>query len=223
MDRVETNPEEAKQSIEQNAAAIKAAEAVAEAPPVEAKPTGEAPKDLKVPDAPKPPAVPEDVEMSAEQFAKYSKELSAGGKLSDESYAELAKQGIPKNIVDSYVQGQMALVQQAQQEVFTAVGGADSYKAMVDWAASNLSSDEVAAYNNAVESGNKSQIMFAVKGLQARFAAQSEPRLLTGDGGKVARGFRSSAEMIEAMKDPKYKSDPAYRADVERRMSVSNF
>jgi hypothetical protein len=220
MDRVETNPEEAKQSIEQNAAATKAAE---DAPPVEAKTTGEAPKDLKVPDAPKPPAVPENVEISADQFAKYSQELTAGGKLSDSSYAELEKQGIPKNIVDSYVQGQMALVQQAQQEVFTAVGGADSYKAMVDWAASNLGPDEVTAYNAAVESGNKNQIMFAVKGLQARFAAQSEPRLVTGDGGKVARGFRSSAEVIEAMKDPKYKSDPAYRADVERRMAVSNF
>lgn len=219
MDRVEMNAEEAKQVIEndkaQQAATIQADEAPeAEQPKA---PEGEAPKDLKVPEKPPVTEVPE------EKFQKYSQEIVSQGKLSDASYEELAKQGIPRNIVDAYVAGQMAVAQQSAQEVFNSVGGADSYKAMVEWAASSLSADEVNAYNAAVESADKKQIMFAVKGLQARFAAQSEPRLVTGDGGKVVRGFRSSAEVIEAMKDPKYKSDPAYRADVERRMSQSNF
>lgn len=217
MDRVEMNAEEAKQVIETDKAQQAAATQADAAPEAEQPkaPEGEASKDLKVPE--KPP------EVSDEKFQKYSQEIVSQGKLSDASYEELAKQGIPRNIVDAYVAGQMAVAQQSAQEVFNSVGGADSYKAMVEWAASNLSADEVAAYNAAVESADKKQIMFAVKGLQARFAAQSEPRLVTGDGGKVVRGFRSSAEVVEAMKDPKYKNDPAFRADVERRMAQSNF
>jgi hypothetical protein len=30
------------------------------------------------------------------------------------------------------------------------------------------------------------------------------------------------AEIVEAMKDPRYSKDPAYRADVEQRVALSN-
>jgi len=36
-------------------------------------------------------------------------------------------------------------------------------------------------------------------------------------------GFASSAEMISAMSDPKYKSDPAFRNQVRLRVGRSNF
>ncbi len=33
-------------------------------------------------------------------------------------------------------------------------------------------------------------------------------------------GFRSQAEMLEAMSDPRFDKDPAYRQDVERRVEM---
>jgi hypothetical protein len=34
--------------------------------------------------------------------------------------------------------------------------------------------------------------------------------------------YRSVAEVVAAMSDPRYKSDAAYRSDVERKLAISN-
>lgn len=222
VETVQISPEEAAK-VTQDIAAQKTAK-VAEPPdsptdvvePESAPAEADPPKDLKVPDPPKEPKSP------ADKLAKFSEEFAAEGKLSDKSYGELEKLGYPKDVVDTYIAGQMAIAERAQQEVFNSVGGSDSYRKMTEWAASSLSEDEVKAYNAAVESGDRNQVMFAVKGLQARFQSSREPQTLTGSASKGARGFRSSAEIVEAMRDPRYQKDPAYRADVERRLAASN-
>lgn len=218
IETVQISPEEAAK-VTQEAAAQKTApapepqvEEQAETAPAETEP----PKDLKVPDPPK------ETKSPADKLSKFAEEFSAEGKLSDKSYGELEKLGYPKEFVDTYIAGQVAIAERAQQEVFNSVGGSDAYRQMTEWAGSNLSEDEVKAYNAAVESGDRNQVMFAVKGLQARFQSSREPQTLTGSASKGARGFRSSAEVVEAMRDPRYQKDPAYRADVERRMAVSN-
>lgn len=219
METVQISPEEAAKAIEDAKAQQKPTETPAEPKqPVEDAPQeSDPPKDLKVPDPPKEPKSP------ADKLSKFADEFAADGKLSDKSYGELEKLGYPKEFVDTYIAGQVAMAERAQQEVFNSVGGADTYRQMTEWAASNLSQDEVQAYNAAVESGDKAQVMFAVKGLQARFRGSQEPRTISGSGARVASGFRSSAEIVEAMRDPRYQKDPAYRADVERKLANSSF
>jgi len=214
MDTVQINPEEAAKAIEEAKAQQQAETPAEPETPVEDVPPADPPKDLKVPD--RKPDVP------AERLTKFADEFAAAGKLSDKSYAELEGLGLPKAYVDTYIAGQVAIAERAQQEVFSSVGGADSYRAMVEWAASNLAADEVNAYNAAVESGDRNQVMFAVRGLQARFQSTREPRTVVGSGKQASTGFRSSAEIVEAMRDPRYQKDPAYRADVERRLANSN-
>jgi hypothetical protein len=36
------------------------------------------------------------------------------------------------------------------------------------------------------------------------------------------QGFRSQAELVRAMSDPRYDSDPAYRADVAAKLEISD-
>lgn len=171
-----------------------------------------------------------DEEMSPEEVAadqklnKFSSEFFEKGSLSPESYKELAKMGYPRSVVDQFIDGQKARMAMEEQQIFSEIGGKDQYNAMIDWAGKNMKQTEIDAYNRAVESGDMNSAMFAVKGLQARFRAASgaaEPRLM--QGGKTAPGgFESVAQVVAAMSDPRYKIDPAYRAQVERKIANSN-
>ena len=157
-----------------------------------------------------------------EKLAAFSQEFFTTGKLSDESYKNLEGMGYPKAIVDQFIAGQQAVMAREEQAVYDSVGGKETYANMTKWASQNLGKDEIEAYNAAISSGNPAQVKFAVQGLQARFTANTrEPSLVAG--GKAApAGFRSVAEVVAAMSDPKYKVDPAYRAEVERKIANSN-
>jgi len=158
-----------------------------------------------------------------QKLGTYSQEFFTNGKLSDGSYQELSKLGFSKAIVDQFIAGQQAVMAREEQAVYDSVGGKETYAEMVQWAGQNLSKDEIEAYNSALSSGNQAQMQFAVKGLQARFTANNREPSLKTVGGKAANaGYRSVAEVVAAMSDPKYKTDPAYRADVERKLANSN-
>lgn len=157
----------------------------------------------------------------------YADEYSRTGALSDKSYGELAKLGMPKKVVDAYIAGQQAIGAKLQTEVHSVSGGADNYREMVNWAASNMSKAEIAAYNASIASGDHAAIMLAVRGLAGAFAASGgsvAPKVrLEGRGGaQSSQPFRSRTELTAAMSDPRYKRDAAYRADVEARLSKSN-
>ncbi len=158
-----------------------------------------------------------------QKLGTFSQEFFANGKLSDKSYGELSKMGFSKPLVDQFIAGQQAVMAREEQAVYDSVGGKEAYVEMIQWAGQSLSKEEVEAYNSAVSSGNQAHIQFAVKGLQARFAANTrEPNLKTTSGKAPQAGFRSVSEVVAAMSDPKYKIDPAYRADVERKIANSN-
>lgn len=155
----------------------------------------------------------------------YSEEYLRDGKLSDKSYAELAALGVDRSLVDAYVAGQQALVERQAESIYATVGGKEAYSRMVGWAAENLSKDEVATFNEVVQSGDLRKINLAVSGIHSRMkAATNEPSLVMGKSANKAPSgaFRSTAEIVAAMSDPRYKSDPAYRADIENRLSQSN-
>ncbi|MFB2563644.1 hypothetical protein [Rhizobium sp. IMFF44] len=158
-------------------------------------------------------------------FDALGTEFADTGSLSDASYKALADKGLGREIVDAYIEGQQAKADLLRAEVLLSVGGEQTYADMSAWAAANLTNAELDAYNNQVESGNLTAAKMAVQGLKARFEAENgaEPRLLNGDtGGNSVEVFRSTAELTAAMRDPRYKKDAAYRADVERKLSKSS-
>lgn len=110
------------------------------------------------------------------------------------------------------------------QEVVKSVGGQEAYNETLAWAAENLTPNEVAAYDNVINSGNKDAIFFAVQALNQRYrdAVGFEGKQVSGKAVKnTVKGFRSQAELARAISDPRYRNDPAYRIDVEEKLAAS--
>ena len=110
-------------------------------------------------------------------------------------------------------------------QVYNSAGGEAEYNNLTSWAAQNLDESKMDAFNDIIDRGNATSIQIAVAGLRAEYEAQEgyEGRMLTG---KAARSsgdiFRSQAEVVQAMNDPKYDRDPAYRQDVYDKLERSD-
>jgi len=174
-----------------------------------------------------PKTADEAVEKAGLDMGKLTEEYDTNEGLTDDSYAALEAAGIPKATVDQYIQGQKALVAQAQTEAYSLTEGKEGYEAMSQWAKANLSEAELSNYNTQVNSPNSKIREQAIRGLHSQFASDS------GDGKPLVHGnnsatgntggFGSRAQMVAAMQDSKYQSDPAYRAEVEAKVARSRF
>lgn len=105
------------------------------------------------------------------------------------------------------------------------VGGEDGYGQMMAWAQESLSEQEINMYDAVMEKGDPLACYFAVNALAFRFqeAQGYDGQMLTGKApGAQQQGFRSQAELVRAMSDPRYDSDPAYRADVAAKLEMSD-
>lgn len=103
-------------------------------------------------------------------------------------------------------------------------GGDDGYKEMIAWASENLSQEEIDMYDSVMAEGSFNAINFAVHALKARFVEANgiEGQLLKGKPAANNRDvFRSQAEVVAAMSDPRYDRDPAYRQDVYAKLERS--
>ncbi len=104
-------------------------------------------------------------------------------------------------------------------------GGEDSYNNLVAWAGENLPENYITAFDNIVDTGNMEAITMAVAGLKSQYEEVNgyEGRMLSGKGApQQVDAFRSQAEVVQAMADPRYDNDPAYRNDVFEKLSRSN-
>ena len=117
------------------------------------------------------------------------------------------------------------LTEAQANELFKMVGGEKAYQSMINWAGQNLSQEEIGMYDNVMASGNPNAIFFAVQALSNKYsdAVGSDGELLTGRGTKNEdNSFRSQAELVQAMSDPRYDRDPAYRRDVLDKLANSD-
>ena len=72
-------------------------------------------------------------------------------------------------------------------------------------------------FDNVIEQGDPQSCFFAIQALTNRFqdAVGKDGKVLTGYAPQDrADVFRSQAEVVAAMQDPRYDKDPAYRNDV---------
>ena len=156
------------------------------------------------------------------------------GTLSEETierFSEMSSQ----DLVNAYLQIQANNPQAPQKtyelsesEVNTvqnAAGGEANYNRVVSWASENLTNEAIDAFDSVVDSGNTMAIQIAFAGLQAEYneANGYEGRMLQGKApSSSGEAFRSQAELVSAMGDPRYDTDEAYRDDVLRRLDQSD-
>ena len=109
--------------------------------------------------------------------------------------------------------------------VYNSVGGEAEYDKLTSWAADNMEDRALDAFNTVIDQGNPVAIQLAVAGMKAEYDNQEgyEGRMLTGKAAPNSRdGFRSQAEVVQAMSDPRYDRDPAYRQDLYDKLERSN-
>jgi len=117
------------------------------------------------------------------------------------------------------------LTQEQADKLFEMVGGKKAYQAMIEWAGQSLSEGEIQMYDSVMGRGDPSAIFFAVQALASKYndAVGKDGNLLTGrSASKEGSAFRSQAELVQAMSDPRYDKDPAYRQDVMRKLENSD-
>ena len=96
---------------------------------------------------------------------------------------------------------------------------------MLEWAADNLSPQEIAAYDKAVDSGDIDVVKLAVSGLKSKYQSVegADPSLIGGQSSNTTGGtYGSWAEVTAAMRDSRYDVDPAYRQQVANKLARSN-
>ena len=168
---------------------------------------------------------PEAISRASEIYAKE-------GKLTEESIAELSQMD-SRELIEAYVN----FYSQSQQEVVAQeiaadqaaavkqiAGGEEGYTQLMGWAAENLDASEIDAFNSVADSGNVAALRFAVEALSVRqkSAEGYEAPLVTGSkSAPKVKGYRSNAELARDINDPRYSSDPAFRSDVEAKLSMS--
>jgi hypothetical protein len=181
--------------------------------------------DEEVPD--EAPAVSLINEASAEYYAN-------DGQLSEETISKFSEMS-SQDLVNAYLEIQANNPQAAQQSVEmseaqvnsvqNAAGGEANYNRVIEWAASNLPNNQIDAFDSVVDSGNPAAIGIAFQGLQSQYneANGYEGRMLQGKAASSAgETFRSQAELVSAMGDPRYDTDEAYRDDILRKLDNSN-
>ena len=165
---------------------------------------------------------PEEVQ----QLDKYYDEFIEKNELSEKSYEELDAMGLPRDLVDGYIAGQKALADNDVATIHNVVGGQDNYANLLDWSAKNLSQSEKDAFNDTIDNGSTEQVKQAVTGLMARAGMSPDnpqQSLFEGDTENVATDvFKSVAQVTEAMNDPRYSKDPAFRKEVEDKLARSS-
>ena len=187
----------------------------------------------------------EEEEGSDEEILDEAPAVSLINEASEEYYANegtLSEETIEKfsemssqDLVNAYLQIQQNNPQANPQgvemsdaqvnSVMNAAGGEAQYNRIVEWAASNLDNRSIDAFDSVVDSGNPAAINIAFAGLKSRYedANGYEGRMLQGkaasSGGDL---YRSQAELVAAMSDPRYDTDPAYRADVIEKLELSD-
>ena len=161
-------------------------------------------------------------------------------KLWEESQGEFSKETLeqlkgmkPEDVAQMYLdfrsdnkpQEQSTFTEDNVKDLKGIAGGEEGYNDMMGWAKENLQKGEVDMYDQVMDRGDPLAAFFAVQALAYRFndAKGVDGQMLQGKA-PTEKGdtFRSQAEVVRAMSDPKYDSDPAYRQDIYDKLERSN-
>ena len=160
------------------------------------------------------------------------------GQYTDEMVNSLVKAGLSEQAVKSYFAGRAAeagyttggstasdIVEADIAAIKNSVGGEATYSNIINWAKTNLDQKEISAFDEVVNTGSVPAIQLAVSGLKSRYdnANGVEGRMVTGKNAPQNKDvYRSQAELVRAMSDKRYETDPAYRQDVIEKLERSD-
>lgn len=175
----------------------------------------------------------DEYETSSSDFLDSLWEEAVSDNLSDETMSALSEMDSTE-LANMYLDYRNNVEQNSEQadlseedisSIQNAVGGSDEYSAMLGWAQDNLTEQEIDMYDSVMDRGDPASAFFAAQALRYRYneTVGTDGEMLTGTASfDSSEGFRSQAELVNAMSDPRYDSDPAYRNDVLKKLDRSD-
>jgi len=156
------------------------------------------------------------------------------GTITEEMYDQLNEAGFSDETIDAYLGGlrnelgyddaASVLSESEISDIKDIAGGDEGYAEVVQWASENLPEEDVLAFDEVINTANQAAVRFAVKALVGQYedAVGRTPELVTGKQSSTGQAYRSMAEVVRDMNDPRYDNDDAYRMDVMRKLERSN-
>ena len=185
-----------------------------------------------------PDRIEEEVEEAQEEdpaqvlIMNAAKDVVENGQISEETLKQFDSMS-SRDVVQAMMN--LPLQQQAEaapdlsdaqvNQIKNVVGGEQQYGTLMEWASSSLPPSATAAFDELCNTGTPEAIQLAVLGLQAEYQKANgfEGNMYSGRGAVERQDvFRSQAEVVAAMADPRYDKDPAYREDVFNKLSRSD-
>ena len=117
------------------------------------------------------------------------------------------------------------ITEQQVTELKGVVGGEERYNDMLQWAQDTLNPQEIQMFDTVMDRGDPLAAFFAVRSLAYRFedAQGYDGKMVTGTAPKGdGSQFNSQAEVVEAMSDPRYDRDPAFRQKIMKKLERSD-
>ncbi len=156
-------------------------------------------------------------------------EEASSNQLTEETVKALTESK-PEDLAQMYLDyrastTQRKLTEEDEVALKGTVGGDKAYSEMIEWAGNSLPEAEINMYDSVMESGDPNAAYFAMQALKLKYAdaVGVEGKLLQGKAPAAKQpGFKSQAEVVAAMQDPRYDRDPAYRQEVVDKLERSN-
>ncbi len=193
--------------------------------PEAVKPAAEAPKAAEgTPEA----KAAEAVATAGLDWSSLTKEVDTTGKLADESYAKLEKIGLPKAMVDDFIEGQKARGELVRTSIAQEIGGESVVNSLLGWIADSatdgkITQAELDTYNAAVSGRDKAAALAAVRAMHGRMISEVgvTPNLVRGGGSAGGDVYMSMREMAQDTGTVRYRTDPAERERVMAKLARS--
>lgn len=163
--------------------------------------------------------------------APFEQEFMEKGALSEESYADLAKRGIPKDLVDDFIALRMNKAEQVKSVVYEAAGGEDNLNSIMEWARSSQEIRDTVgkAYDAQLDKAKTpEELALAVSGLRAQYEKANgvRPARVVGSEGSVVvskdGGYATEGDWRIDVRSQRYKTDASFRNQVNARLAASS-
>jgi len=122
------------------------------------------------------------------------------------------------------LKAQIAEMQRAQAAatVTEQLGGAEVVEQAKEWARNNMTQEQLDAVNADLASASVEGQAAIMRDLVAR-SGGAQPEFASGTAAPAGtQPFKGPEDLYEAQRDPRYKTDPSYREEILRRISVSD-
>ena len=159
-------------------------------------------------------------------ITKLTTEYTANGKLSADSMAALSAKGFSEAQVKQFIDGQEAIARENTKGVFDSVGGKDRFDKLMQFAKTELTVSEQNAYDAAARSGDFAAVKIMLAGINTKFEARygKDANLTQGNPpAGIVDAYESFADYRNALRDPRYKTDPHYRSKVDAKLERSSW